>query len=68
MKIGIIGAGMIGATMARLLVQAGHVVAITNRRGPESLRALLDELGEHARWTTTEEASQWAEVILLAVP
>ena len=37
MKIGIIGAGMIGGTLARRLAQLGHDVAIANSRGPESI-------------------------------
>ena len=45
MKIGIIGAGKIGATAARLFVTAGHNIAISNSRGPESLRPLVHELG-----------------------
>ena len=34
-KIGIIGAGMIGGTTAKLFVDAGHEVAVSNSRGPE---------------------------------
>ena len=37
MNIGIIGAGNIGANVARLCAEAGHEVAISNSRGPESL-------------------------------
>jgi 8-hydroxy-5-deazaflavin:NADPH oxidoreductase len=32
MKIGIIGAGNIGATAAKLFINAGHEVAISNSR------------------------------------
>ena len=45
MKIGIIGAGNIGATVARLFVNSGHEVAISNSRGPASLQPLVKELG-----------------------
>lgn len=68
MKIGIIGAGMIGATAARLFVQAGHEVAVSNSRGPESLQDLIDELGPQARAMTVADAARWGEVVLLAVP
>jgi predicted dinucleotide-binding enzyme len=68
MRIGIIGAGHIGATAARLLVRAGHEVAVSNSRGPESLRDLVAELGAHARAGTVEEAARFGEVVLLAVP
>jgi|SRR5438874_1105840 len=68
MQIGIIGAGMIGATAARLFVNAGHEVALSNSRGPASLSALVTELGARATAMTVVDAARWAEVILLAVP
>ena len=68
MKIGIIGAGMIGATTARLFVHAGHEVAISNSRGPASLATLVAELGARARAMTPAEAARWGDVVLLAVP
>ena len=45
MKIGIVGAGQIGGTLARRLVEIGHNVAISNSRGPETLVALAAEIG-----------------------
>jgi len=68
MRIGIIGSGMIGSTTARLFVNAGHEVAISNSRGPASLAALVAELGPRARAMTPVDAARWAEVVLLAVP
>ncbi|MEI9971335.1 MAG: NAD(P)-binding domain-containing protein, partial [Ignavibacteriota bacterium] len=47
MKIGIIGAGQIGGTLARKLAKLGHEVSIANSRGPESLAALAAETGAH---------------------
>jgi len=49
MKIGIIGAGMIGSTTARLFANAGDEVAVSNSRGPETLAALVADLGAHGR-------------------
>lgn len=73
MRIGIIGAGRIGATAARLFARAGHDVAISNSRGPASLVDLVAEIDEevgqgrvHA--ATVEDASEHGEVVLLAVP
>ena len=43
--IGIIGSGMIGGTVARLSVAAGHRVVLSNSRGPETLAELAAELG-----------------------
>jgi predicted dinucleotide-binding enzyme len=48
MKIGIIGAGNIGATAAQLFIKSGHAVAISNSRGPESLKNLVKKLGDNA--------------------
>jgi 8-hydroxy-5-deazaflavin:NADPH oxidoreductase len=68
MRIGIIGAGMIGATAARLFVKAGHEVAVSNSRGPESLRELVAELGPRAKAMTVDDAARYGEIVLLAVP
>ncbi|MEJ5020878.1 NAD(P)-binding domain-containing protein [Ochrobactrum vermis] len=66
MRIGIIGAGNIGATLARKLAASGHEVKIANSKGPESLRALARELGATA--VSKEEASDDVEVIILSIP
>src|SRR6476620_6490742 len=68
MNVGIIGAGMIGATAARLFARAGHDVAVSNSRGPASLAALVTEIGPRARALTVNDAAKWADVVLLAVP
>jgi predicted dinucleotide-binding enzyme len=68
MKIGIIGAGHIGGTAARLFVDAGHEIAISNSRGPETLRDLIAELGPKARAATASEAAQFGDVVLVAIP
>ena len=68
MKIGILGAGNIGATAARLFVAAGHDVALSNSRGPETLRKLVKELGPQAQGMTVREATRFGDVVLLAVP
>jgi predicted dinucleotide-binding enzyme len=68
MDIGIIGAGNIGATAARLLVRAGHRIAIANSRDPETLAPLVAELGDGARAATVEEAADFGDVVLEAVP
>lgn len=68
MNIGIIGAGHIGGTAARLFAQAGHRVAVSNSRGPETLRALVAEIGPNAHAATVEEAARFGEAVLVAVP
>lgn len=68
MKIAVIGAGMIGATAARLFTRADHEVVVSNSRGPESLASLVAELGPRARAMTVADAARWGEVVMLAVP
>ena len=68
MKIGIIGAGKIGATAARLFARAGHEVALSNSRGPETLASLVEEIGPRARAVTIEEAATFGDVVLEAIP
>jgi hypothetical protein len=68
MKIGIIGAGHIGSTLARHFTAAGHEVAISNSRGPETLRDLEAELGERARAATVEEAARFGGIVVVAIP
>jgi predicted dinucleotide-binding enzyme len=66
MKIGIIGAGMIGATLARRLTALGHEVVIANSRGPETLRELATETG--ARAVTVAEAARGGEIVIVTIP
>ena len=68
MRIGIIGAGMIGSTAAQLFASAGHEVALSNSRGVDSLRAQVDAIGQRARAMSVAEAAEWGEIVLLAVP
>ncbi len=68
MNIGIIGSGNIGANAARLFVKSGHQVAISNSRGPESLTALVEEVGPNLEAVTVEEAATFGEVVLVAIP
>jgi len=66
MKIGIIGAGNIGALVAKKLDAAGHEVKLANSRGPETLADTVAGTGIQA--VVAEAAVQDAEVIILSVP
>lgn len=66
--IGIIGAGHIGSQIARKAVQLGYDVVISNSRGPETLGALIAELGPRARAATTAEAAAAADFAVVTVP
>ena len=66
MKIGIIGAGQIGGTLARRLTSLGHQVSIANSRGPETLTGLAKETG--AKAVTAREAARAGEVVVVTIP
>jgi predicted dinucleotide-binding enzyme len=67
MKIGIIGAGMIGSTVGKLWIDAGHEVKFASRH-PEELQPLVATLGDHASAGTPSEAARFGEVVMLTVP
>lgn len=64
MKIGFIGAGMIGKAVSTQLAKAGHDVLVSNSRGPETLRATFDPLGISVG-TAAEAATR--DVVFVAV-
>jgi 8-hydroxy-5-deazaflavin:NADPH oxidoreductase len=66
MSIGVIGAGALGSNVARLLAKSGISATIANSRGPESLAALVKELGPSIKAGTTREAAS-ADIVLVAV-
>jgi predicted dinucleotide-binding enzyme len=66
MKIGIIGAGYIGGTLARRLTELGHEVVIANSREPKTLRDLTAETG--ARAVTVTEAARSGEIVIVTIP
>jgi predicted dinucleotide-binding enzyme len=66
--IGLIGAGHIGSQVARLAVAHGYDVVISNSRGPESLRELVNELGPRARAGTVLEAAQAGDMVVVTIP
>ena len=67
MRIGIVGAGMIGSTVAKLWVDAGHEVRLSSRH-PNELQPLVDRLGERASAGTPEEAAEFGDVVMITVP
>jgi len=68
MRIGLVGSGNIGGTLAGLLVRAGHEVALSNSRGPETLADRVAELGPSARAATVPEAAVFGDVVVVAIP
>jgi len=66
MTIGIIGSGAIGAAFATTLARAGIDAIISNSRGPDSLKALVRELGPTIKAGRREEAAS-ADMVFVAV-
>jgi len=52
--------------MGRHLLNAGHTIAICNSRGPETLGALIDELGPGATAETKDQVVR-SDVVIIAV-
>ena len=66
--LALIGSGRIGGTVARLAVDAGYDVVLSNSRGPETLAGLVEELGPHARAATPAEAAEAGDLVVVSVP
>jgi predicted dinucleotide-binding enzyme len=67
MEIGTIGAGAFAQAFAKRALQAGHNVVLSNSRGLDSLREIVNHLGSGAAAASKEEAAA-CEMVLLAVP
>jgi 8-hydroxy-5-deazaflavin:NADPH oxidoreductase len=66
MKIGIIGAGHLGATLARKLVAAGHDVKLAASKGPDAVRDRATELG--AVPVASAQAVQDVDAVIVSIP
>ena len=65
---GFIGSGNIGTTVARLAINAGHDVVMSNSRGPDTLAGLVSDLGPNARAATAEQAAAEGDVVVVTIP
>lgn len=66
MKIGILGVGHIGKTLARTLPGAGHDVKVANSRGPQTIDP--DVLANGSRAVSAAEAMTDVDVVILSIP
>jgi 8-hydroxy-5-deazaflavin:NADPH oxidoreductase len=67
MRVGIVGAGRIGGNCAVQFAKGGHEVKLSGR-DPSKLEPLANEIGDAASVGTPEEAAEFGEVVVLAVP
>lgn len=66
MKIGILGTGSIGSTLAEKLSHAGHQVKVTNTRDMAELQKIATRLGAAA--ATIKDVVKDVDVIILSIP
>ena len=66
--IGLIGAGHIGSQLARLGVQHGYDVVVSNSRGPDTLKDLARGLGPRARVGTSAQAADAGDTVVVTIP
>jgi len=64
--VGLLGAGRMGKTLARLLAGAGHDVRLANSRGPATLAGLVADIGPGAAAVAARDIADGAEVVILA--
>jgi predicted dinucleotide-binding enzyme len=67
MRIGIYGSGMIGGTLAKLWLAAGHEVRF-GARDLERTARKVPSIDARAGVGTLEGTARWAEALLLAIP
>jgi 8-hydroxy-5-deazaflavin:NADPH oxidoreductase len=66
--VGFIGSGQIGSAIARLAIEAGHQVVLSNSRSPETLADLVTELGPQASAASSTDAAAAGDIVVVTVP
>jgi predicted dinucleotide-binding enzyme len=67
MRVGILGAGLMGGKLGTIFARAGHDVVFSYSRSRKKLEGLARGAGGTARAGTPREAAQDADLLLLAV-
>jgi hypothetical protein len=66
-RIGIVGAGKMGGTLAGLWSKAGYQVMISSRH-PDELRSLAHSFGDKVSVGTPGDAASFGDVVVISVP
>jgi predicted dinucleotide-binding enzyme len=67
MRVGILGAGLMGGKLGTIFARAGHAVIFSYARSSEKLKKLARNAGRNARAGIPAEATMESDVLLLAV-
>jgi hypothetical protein len=67
-RLGIVGAGRVGTTIARAAIASGYDVAISGSGAADRIALIVEVLAPGARPVSTAEVVRHADIIVLAVP
>ncbi len=67
MKIGIIGSGNMGGSLAKIWAYKGHEILITST-SPEQTKQVVESIGKNVKMGTTREATHFGDVVVFAFP
>jgi 8-hydroxy-5-deazaflavin:NADPH oxidoreductase len=68
LRLGIVGAGKLGTTLAHAAISSGYDVAISGSGRTERIALIVDVLAPGVRAVSTQEVVRHAAIIVLAVP